>query len=398
MKYQPGNAQHIGARKEQQDAFAFSDPADKKFVAHGGFLALVSDGMGGLSNGREASAAAARTFLSAYEGKTPEETIPAALARSLQAAFEVVQGLNRAAGNGQSGATLVAAVAHDGHLYWVSVGDSRLYLIRQGRLVQLTRDHCYRERLFDQVAGDRLPLAEALTNPEREHLTSYLGMVGSPEIDGNTRPFFLEPEDQVVLCTDGVYRAVSETEFAAAFAGGSPSAECEALKATILARATEQQDNLTMAAFRCSGAAGGGAVGNLRSKLTVGGAGLLLCANLFVADLAWNSLRRLRRGPEVRRATEWKHVGADDTTAPPVRQKETGDDSTARRDSPKKDPSQAPADEQEPVADPAADANPDEAVPVATAETTRKPGHKKAGKKGTAKKKGTSQDPTEDKR
>src|SRR4051812_28149072 len=129
MKFIPGNAQHVGARREQQDSFAFSDPGDKKFVAHGGLLAGVSDGMGGMSNGQQASTAAVRAFLAAYERKSRDETIPAAMNRSLQSAFATVQALNRQAGD-QSGATLVAAVAHGEQLYWVSVGDSRLYLIR----------------------------------------------------------------------------------------------------------------------------------------------------------------------------------------------------------------------------------------------------------------------------
>ena len=63
LKFLPGNAQHIGAHQEQQDSFAFSDPSDQSFLAHGGLLALVSDGMGGLSNGHQASLAAVRAFL-----------------------------------------------------------------------------------------------------------------------------------------------------------------------------------------------------------------------------------------------------------------------------------------------------------------------------------------------
>lgn len=313
MRYLPGNAQHVGARQEQQDSFAFSDPADKKFLAHGGLLALVSDGMGGLSNGHQASLAAVRAFLSEYERKTPEEKIPAAMNRSLQAAFEVVNGLNRSAA-GQSGATLVAAVAHGEQLYWVSVGDSRLYLVRGGRVVQLNRDHNYREKLLDQVAADQLSLADAMSHPEREHLTSYLGMVGSPEVDGNVRPFLLEPDDQVVLCTDGIYRVTSEQDFVKAFAR-NPSEGCEALKAIVLSRASQQQDNLTVIAFRCAGenASAAPAIPNLRSKIAVGTAGLMFCANLFAANFAWHTLRARMEGlktkPEIHQPDHQKDLG-----------------------------------------------------------------------------------------
>ena len=86
MQFVPGNAQHVGARNEQQDAFGFSDPGDRKFVAHGGVVGVLADGMGGLECGGEASRVAVRDFLKAYEEKTLEEPVPDALCRALQAA------------------------------------------------------------------------------------------------------------------------------------------------------------------------------------------------------------------------------------------------------------------------------------------------------------------------
>jgi serine/threonine protein phosphatase PrpC len=295
MRYQPGNAQHIGARREQQDSFGFSDPGDKKLLEHGGLLAIVSDGMGGLDNGSQASSAAVRAFLAAYERKPPEETIPAALHRALESAFSTVRTLNETAG-GHGGATLVAAAAHDGKLYWVSVGDSRLYLIRRGRAIQLSRDHNYREKLLDQVAGDRLALSEALSNPEREHLTSYLGMNGSPEVDSSLKPLRLEAEDCVFLCTDGVHRMLSEQEFVKAFQDRSASEACEAMTAMVLARASQEQDNLTVAALRCFGdnKRKGLLAPGRRLHAALGIAGLLLGANAFAAyravHLVWKQI------------------------------------------------------------------------------------------------------------
>jgi protein phosphatase len=288
MKFLPGNAQNIGARNEQQDAFAFSNPADKEFLSHAGLLALVSDGMGGLSHGQQASSSAVRAFLTSYEQKSREETIPAALYRSFQAAFGVVEDLNRSAA-GQGGATLVAAVAHVDQLYWISAGDSHLYLIRKGRLVQLNRDHTYGERLLDQVMIDRVSLGDAISHPEREHLTSYLGMAGTPEVDCNIRPFQLELDDQVVLCTDGVYRGLVEEDFVRAFAGATPSESCGRLEAIVLSRVSQQQDNLTVVAFRCADE--GPAKGGWRPKVAAGAAGLLFCANLAAADIAWKTVR-----------------------------------------------------------------------------------------------------------
>ncbi len=79
MKIIYGNEQHQCSRKEQQDSFGFSDITDSEFVSHGGFLAVVADGMGGMEYGREASAVAVNVFFSAYRNKVPSESIPMAL-------------------------------------------------------------------------------------------------------------------------------------------------------------------------------------------------------------------------------------------------------------------------------------------------------------------------------
>jgi len=340
MKFTPGNAQHIGARQEQQDAFAFSDPSDKNFLAHGGLLAVVSDGMGGLSNGQQASMSAVRAFLAEYEKKQKDETIPAALMRGLRAAFDAVQAVNQG-GSGQAGATLVAAAARDRELYWVSVGDSHLYLLRQGKVVQLNRDHSYRERLLDQVAHDQIRLDDAMTHPEREHLTSYLGMVGSPEIDGNLKSFVLEPDDCVFLCSDGVYRSLTDNEFAAAFEGASASRACEAIKSMVLARATQQQDNLTIVAFRCEAAgpvAGGGR--RMRPKIALIAACFMVCANLLAAGIAWKSWHNLNPGEKKNLPPQQDRGTGDKKPTPfpesekknePAEQQPVGDDASEKQ-------------------------------------------------------------------
>ena len=83
MNLKAGNAQHIGARPQQEDSFGFSDPTDKAFICHGGFLGIVADGMGGLTQGGAASTTAVRSFLASYQTKTPKESVVDALLRSL---------------------------------------------------------------------------------------------------------------------------------------------------------------------------------------------------------------------------------------------------------------------------------------------------------------------------
>src|SRR5450432_4177699 len=93
MHLLPTNAQHIGDRHSQQDSFGFGDPENREFVEHGGFLAVVCDGMGGMEFGDAASRAATRAFLDAYQAKTVGESIPAALERSVRTANDAVVAL-----------------------------------------------------------------------------------------------------------------------------------------------------------------------------------------------------------------------------------------------------------------------------------------------------------------
>ena len=90
MKLLFGNAQHIGSRDSQQDAFGFTSPFDSEFVRHAGLAAVLADGMGGMQSGDVASRAAIGGLLAAYRSKKPDESIPDALLRSLAAANEAV--------------------------------------------------------------------------------------------------------------------------------------------------------------------------------------------------------------------------------------------------------------------------------------------------------------------
>jgi serine/threonine protein phosphatase PrpC len=249
MGFAAGNAQHIGARPQQQDAFGFSDPSEQTFVAHGGFLGVVADGVGGLTHGSEASQSAVRTFLQAYHDKSVPESIPDALERSL---LEANRAVLRVAGSNPSaegvGTTLVAAVLHERALYWISSGDSRIYLINGTRLTRITSDHTYARELDEQAAQGLISRAEAHNHAERGALTSYLGQAEPKEIDRNTRPLAIQPNDCVILCTDGFYRGLNELEITDAFRGDLQRS-CDLLVRQVLAKHRKQQDNLTVIAL-----------------------------------------------------------------------------------------------------------------------------------------------------
>lgn len=245
MQISPGNCQHIGARSSQQDAFGFSDKDDIPFLTHGGVLAIVADGMGGMSHGGEASHLTVKIYLQCYMEKLFDEAIPAAMSRALNEANQAVVNLSQEVGEENVGTTLVAAVVHDNALHWVSVGDSRLYLLRQGRLTQLTQDHVLAVELDRDAANGLISLADAQSHPERPALTSYLGLPELDLIDQNPEPFPLLAGDQLLLCSDGLYSAVDANEIAACCNVDSQQL-AEVLIATVLSKDRPGQDNLTV--------------------------------------------------------------------------------------------------------------------------------------------------------
>jgi len=249
MQASPGNCQHIGARSSQQDAFGFSDKDDQDFVAHGGVLAVVADGMGGMAYGGEASHLAVQVFLHCYMEKLADTTVPMALRHALGEANQAVINLSHQVGEENVGTTLVAAVVHEEVLHWISVGDSRLYLLRQGKLTQLTMDHVLAVELDREAANGFISQEEAQCHPERPALTSYLGLAKLEWIDQNPQSFFLLDGDHLLLCSDGLYSGLDEQEIAASI-DADPQVFAEQLVTQVLTKNRQSQDNLTVAILR----------------------------------------------------------------------------------------------------------------------------------------------------
>ncbi|CAM4038147.1 protein phosphatase 2C domain-containing protein [Paenibacillus alkaliterrae] len=252
IKLANGHAQHIGAREEQQDAFCFSAVDDSEAIDRYGVLAVLADGMGGFAMGREASRLAVQTQLLEYTAKSAEEPVPAALERALhQANKEVYELAKRHELEWSVGTTLIAAVIRQDQLYWISAGDSRIYLYRGGVLIPLTRDHVYANRLYERVKAGELTMEEAESHPERHLLTSYLGIPQLVEIDANQTPFRLHPGDWILLCSDGLYDELSEPLLEEAV-HLSPQHAAEYIMRHVLALQKRYQDNATIMIFACT--------------------------------------------------------------------------------------------------------------------------------------------------
>lgn len=241
MKCLVGNGQSLGRRRRQEDSFACSDLSDGSFMARAGFIAVLADGMGGMAMGREASSLAVDTVLEAYAVKDRSEPVPTALRRAFFRANEAVFGLGCHLGlAGDIGTTAAAVVLFQGELYWAWAGDSRVYLSRRGHLHRLTQDHNLASRLEDEG----LSPDQVACHPDREALTSFLGDPEIPLLGLSERPLLLEEEDRILLCSDGLYRSLTEKEIIAELEG-DPRKAGEALVARTLAKNLPRQDNVT---------------------------------------------------------------------------------------------------------------------------------------------------------
>jgi PPM family protein phosphatase len=243
-----GIAQDIGKRKEQQDSYGYNFGDESK-----GSLFIVADGMGGMEYGSTASAFATG-FTSEVFGKQDSiPDIPDFLTKMMYSLNQKVvtfsQEKNLAGG---VGTTVVSVVIVDNHLYWVSIGDSRIYLFKENYLLQLTYDHVYENQLKKKVENSEISLTDALKSHEKGYLTSYIGIGHLKEVDYNVKPLALEKGDKIVLCSDGIYNALSEVEFVQHL-NKPPQQSCDDIVDVIAAKEYRSQDNMTITIIEYKG-------------------------------------------------------------------------------------------------------------------------------------------------
>jgi serine/threonine protein phosphatase PrpC len=232
----------IGSERDNnEDAFGF--------VAEGatGAVFAVADGVGGYEGGEIASRMAIDITVETYRESPPGWAASKRLSRAAQRAnmriydrAVVVTELSRMA------TTLTAAAVEGGILSVAHIGDCRLYLVRGGRLTQLTKDHT--------VAGGRariglLTKEQLRLHPERGSLTRSLGSELIAAIDTITKP--IEQGDTILIASDGLYGVLTEPQLLELSLPGSAAEACRALLDAANAKGTP--DNLTIAVFRQTG-------------------------------------------------------------------------------------------------------------------------------------------------
>lgn len=236
-----------GKRGSQQDSFSVTP--NQHYATHG-VLAVVADGMGGLEEGDQVSQCVVAAMTGAFP-ETQDSSAEAALYQMLYAANGHVNNLLGYDRIGQCGSTVAAGLVKDGQFSFLSVGDSRICLYREGRLMQLNREHNYRRELELRVINGEGTLEEANNHPKSSGLTSYLGMGQLKYIDLPNAPIPVRAGDCFVLMTDGVYNALTDAEICTALAHPDPQAAADALGAAVEGKNWPGQDNYTAVILRC---------------------------------------------------------------------------------------------------------------------------------------------------
>lgn len=236
------NIQGIGKRGSQEDSFGVTDISD---IAKGVF-AVVADGMGGMSNGAEISNITTSHMLHEFKSSPPLADPPAFLLSAVSNVQNAVRSfITSQRGNELSGSTVVAIIVKNNALYFLSVGDSRIYLLRGDSLIQLNREHTCAAKLDEQAARGEISLTEAKNDPQRNALTSYIGIDGRLQSDCNPKPIHIKKGDRVLLMSDGVFDTLEEEELTRTAMTGNVFEAGAAIEFAINAKNKPNQDNYT---------------------------------------------------------------------------------------------------------------------------------------------------------
>lgn len=244
-----GNCQHQGARLNQEDSFGFSSIANRGKDDQSGLMAVLADGMGGLSNGKAVSEHVVSFFLRRYSQLDYEKPVGEQLAGFAREINDDVCGQYAVDGKSGAGSTLVAALIHNAKLYWVCAGDSRLYLLRNRVLYHVNEEHIYSNQLLSDYIDGLIDIEDIEREAQKNSLTSY---IGSPElkfVDYSRMGFPLLRRDTLVLCSDGIYNSVSDSVIAQTVFKHKPQAACERITEAVLAQRVPGQDNMSIIAI-----------------------------------------------------------------------------------------------------------------------------------------------------
>ena len=231
-----GNCQGTGERDEQQDAFGFSPNAKWKDI---GFLAVLCDGMGGLDSGAAISNKLVSDIISEFPysfDKLKDGWILDSLSN------EIFQNYR-----GRGGTTVIITYVKDDLMWFASVGDSDLLLLRNNRIYAMNVRQEYGNQLLMRAAEGALSVEQALSHKDSPALTEFMGAEHTNP-DYSLVPWKVEDNDVYLLCSDGISDTLSFEEIRECMLH-SPAECAELLEKGIMQKNKRFQDNYTAIVF-----------------------------------------------------------------------------------------------------------------------------------------------------
>jgi serine/threonine protein phosphatase PrpC len=228
-------------RTNNEDSASFFRIADNTTTKEKGCLLIVADGMGGHLAGEVASKMAVDIISEEYfkPGKENKENV---LSKAFNAAnkkiFELSSTYDQYKG---MGTTCTALVIVGQTVYFAHAGDSRAYLYKNKTITRITEDHTYVQEL---VKNGDITAAEADIHPQRNILTNAMGTKPDLRVDTGKCAFVFEQKDRVMLCSDGLYDYLSDSEIGEVMA--YPSLQEAANYFIAEAKRRGGQDNITV--------------------------------------------------------------------------------------------------------------------------------------------------------
>jgi len=233
-----------GGREKNEDRMGYCYTRDSGLFA-------LADGMGGHPEGEVASQLALQTMAAMFQ-RDAKPTLDDPL-RFLHDAIiaghhQLLRYATEKALMDTPRTTIVACVLQGDAAYWAHCGDSRLYLVRDGKLIARTRDHSYSE--LQETLAHVVPMGEKFN---RNVLFTCLGSPGKPVVD-TAGPLLLHAGDRMLLCSDGLWGSVSDADISQELAQRTLSDAVPELVERALRHAGAKSDNVTVLAAEWEGA------------------------------------------------------------------------------------------------------------------------------------------------
>lgn len=251
MYINTGNSQNQGARPYQEDSFGYSNIIDSNIVTNKGMLAILSDGMGGLANGKSVADYVVQASIAMFDSINPQANISEQLENIVRYINDSVCEQYAADGSSKAGATMVFAYIFKNRIYWITVGDSRLYCYRNGHLLQMNEDHDYKNQLYREYINEGGNLQEVEEDGQKDSLVCFIGKKEIPYVDVSLKGYRIKPNDTFVLCSDGIYNGISQDSMKDILSNYDAQTASDKIVSNVLSSRFPGQDNMTVMVIRC---------------------------------------------------------------------------------------------------------------------------------------------------